>query len=63
MRIAEVITNEDTTKPLSPEQARLSTMRQGIARQKVALASEKKRQQDTEHAQKITKLRAQATST
>jgi len=62
MKITEVITKENAAKPLSPEQARLRTMKQGIARQKVALAAEKERQHDAKHAQKMTKLRAQATS-
>jgi hypothetical protein len=62
MKITEVITKENAAKPPSPDQARLRTMKQGIARQKVALASEKKRQQDVEHAQKMTKLRAQTTN-
>jgi hypothetical protein len=62
MKITEVIANENAAKPPSAEQARIRTMKQGIARQKVALASEKKRQQDVEHAQKMTKLRAQTTN-
>jgi hypothetical protein len=56
MKIAEVEVGQ------TPEQARLRTMKQGIARQKVALAAEKERQHDAKHAQKMTKLRAQATS-
>lgn len=62
MKITEVTANEQTTKPLSPEQARVRTMKQGIARQKAALAVEKERQQNAKFAQKISKLRAQASA-
>ena len=62
MNIAEVIVNEQAAKPLSPEQARVRAMKQGIARQKATLAVEKERQQNAKFAQKISKLRAQASA-
>jgi hypothetical protein len=37
-------------------------MKQGIARQKATLAVEKERQQNAKYAQKISKLRAQASA-
>ena len=52
----KVIEITGTIKPLSPEQARLKAMQQGIARQKEALARERERQQNAKHAQKIQKL-------
>jgi hypothetical protein len=60
MKITEVITKENAAKPPSPEQARLRTMKQGIARQKEALARERERQQNAKHAEKMNKLRAQS---
>ena len=53
MRIAEL---QSTSKPLSPEQARVRAMKQGSARQKEALARERERQQNAKHAQKIQSL-------
>ncbi len=58
MKIVEIA---GTIKPLSPEQARVRAMKQGIARQKAALAAEKERQHDAKQAEKMNKLRAQAT--
>lgn len=57
MKIAELTS---LVKPLTPEQARVKAMQQGIARQKEALARERERQQNTKHAQKMNKLRAQS---
>ena len=50
MKIAEL---QSASKPLSPEQARVRAMKQNIARQKVALAQERERQQNAKHAQKM----------
>jgi uncharacterized protein YukE len=47
---------QSASKPLSPEQARVRAMKQGIDRQKEALARERERQQNAKHAQKIQKL-------
>lgn len=57
MRIAEIT---GTIKPLSPEQARVKAMKQGIARQKAQLAAEKERQHDAKHAQQMRTLQAKA---
>ena len=57
MKIAELTS---LVKPLSPEQARVKAMQQGIARQKEALARERERQQNAKHAEKMNKLRAQS---
>ena len=54
MRIIEIV---GTIKPLSPEQARVRAMKQGIDRQKEALARERERQQNAKHAQKMQSLR------
>ena len=53
MKIAEL---QSTSKPLSPEQARVRAMKQGIDRQKEALARERERQQNVKHAQKMQSL-------
>ena len=53
MKIAEL---QSASKPLSPEQARMRAMKQNIARQKLALAQERERQQNAKHAQKIQSL-------
>lgn len=53
MKIAEL---QSASKPLSPEQARVRAMKQNIARQKVALAQERERQQNAKHAQKMQSL-------
>ena len=53
MKIAEL---QSASKPLSPEQARVRAMKQGIARQQEALARERERQQNAKHAQKIQSL-------
>jgi hypothetical protein len=53
MKIAEL---QSASKPLSPEQARVRAMKQGIDRQKEALARERERQQNAKHAQKMQKL-------
>lgn len=53
MKIAEL---QSASKPLSPEQARVRAMQQNIARQKVALAQERERQQNAKHAQKMHSL-------
>jgi hypothetical protein len=50
MKIKEL---QSASKPLSPEQARVRAMKQGIDRQKEALAQERERQQNTKHAQKM----------
>jgi hypothetical protein len=47
---------QSASKPLSPEQARVRAMKQGIERQKVALAQERERQQNAKHAQKMQTL-------
>ena len=47
---------QSASKPLSPEQARVRAMKQNIARQKVALAQERERQQNAKHAQKMQTL-------
>ena len=60
MKIAELVTTVKPVAPLSPEQARVRAMKQSIARQKAALAVEKERQHDARHANKLNKLRAQA---
>lgn len=57
MRIAEIT---GTIKPLLPEQARVKTIKQGIARQKAQLAAEKERQHDAKHAQQMRNLQAKA---
>lgn len=49
-----------TIKPLSPEQARVKAMKQGIARQKAQLAVEKERQHDAKQAQQMRSLQAKA---
>ena len=57
MKIAEL---QSASKPLSPEQARLRAMKQGINRQKLALAQEREqeRQLNAKHAQKLLGLQA-----
>jgi hypothetical protein len=47
---------QGASKPLSPEQARVRAMKQGIERQKLALAQERERQQNAKHAQKMQTL-------
>ncbi len=47
---------QSASKPLSPEQARVRAMKQGIDRQKLALAQERERQQNAKHAQKMQTL-------
>jgi hypothetical protein len=47
---------QSASKPLSPEQARVRAMKQGIDRQKLALAQERERQQNAKHAKKMQKL-------
>ena len=44
---------QSASKPLSPEQARVRAMKQGIEKQKEALAQERERQQNAKHAQKM----------
>jgi hypothetical protein len=56
----KVIEITGTIKPMSPEQARVKAMQQGIARQKEALARERERQQNSKHAEKMNRLRAQS---
>lgn len=60
MKIAEITQSRKPQASLSPEQARIRSMKQGIALQKAALAAEKERQQNAKHAEKMNKLRAQA---
>ena len=60
MRVAEITQAKQPQAPLSPEQARVRAMKQGIARQKAQLAAEKERQHDAKQAEKMNKLRAQA---
>lgn len=55
MRLAEIT---GPTKPLTPEQARVRAMKQGIARQKAQLAAEKERQQNAKHAAHMRTLQA-----
>ncbi len=55
MKIHE-IESKGTHAPLSPEQARVKAMQQGIAKQKQALAQERERQHDAKHAQKMHSL-------
>ena len=47
---------QSASKPLSPEQARVRAMKQGIARQKEALAQERERQQNAKYVKKIQSL-------
>jgi hypothetical protein len=47
---------QSASKPLSPEQARVRAMKQGIDRQKIALAQERERQQNAKHAKKMQTL-------
>ena len=47
---------QSASKPLSPEQARVRAMKQGIDRQKLALAQERERQQNAKHAEKMQSL-------
>jgi uncharacterized protein YciW len=47
---------QSASKPLSPEQARVRAMKQGIDRQKEALARERERLQNAKHAQKMQTL-------
>ena len=58
MRLAELVAPKKPQQALSPEQARVRAMQQGLVRQKAALATEKERQHDAKHAQKMNKLRA-----
>jgi hypothetical protein len=53
MKIAEL---QSANKPLSPEQARVRAMKLNIAKQKIALAQERERQQNVKHAQKMQTL-------
>ena len=53
MKIAEL---QSASKPLSPEQARVRAMKQGIDRQKLALARERERQQNAKHTAKMQTL-------
>jgi hypothetical protein len=47
---------QSASKPLSPERAKVRAMKQGIDRQKLALAQERERQQNAKHAAKIQSL-------
>jgi hypothetical protein len=47
---------QSASKPLSPEQARVRAMKQGIDRQKEALAQQRERQQNAKHATKMQPL-------
>ena len=60
MRVAEIIQTQKPIKPLSPEQARVKALKQGVARQKVQLAAEKERQHDAKHAEQMRALQAKA---
>jgi hypothetical protein len=60
MRVTEITQPQKPKAALSPEQSRVRSMKQNIARQKAALAVEKERQRDQKHAAKMSKLRAQA---
>ena len=51
---------QSASKPLSPEQARVRAMKQGIDRQKLALAQERERQQNAKHAQKMQTLHSKS---
>jgi hypothetical protein len=59
MKIVEIESN-GALAPLSPEQARVRAMKQGIARQKVQLAAEKERQHHANHAEQMRTLQAKA---
>ena len=63
MKIKEIVSSsnqleefQSASKPLSPEQARVRAMKQGIDRQKLALAQERERQQNAKHAAKMQTL-------
>lgn len=60
MRLAEIMHPQKPNAPLSPEQARVKAMKQGIARQKAQLAAEKERQHDAKHAEQMRTLRTKA---
>ena len=60
MKIAEL---QSVSKPLSPEQARVRAMKQGIDKQKEALARERERQQNAKHAQKMQSLHSKTLRT
>jgi hypothetical protein len=60
MRVSEITEQQKPQAPLSPAQARLRAMKQGVARQRLQVATEKESEQNAKHAEKITKLRAQA---
>ncbi len=60
MRVAEIVESNKPQQPLSPAQARLQAMKQGVARQRLQVAAEKERQQNAKHAEKMNKLRAQS---
>jgi hypothetical protein len=67
MKVKEIVSSakqleelQSASKPLSPEQARVRAMKQGIDRQKLALAQERERQQNAKHAQKIQTLHSKS---
>ncbi len=60
MRVAEIVESNKPQQPLSPAQARLQAMKQGVERQRLQVAAEKERQQNAKHAEKMNKLRAQS---
>jgi hypothetical protein len=51
---------QSASKPLSPEQASVRAMKQGIERQRLALAQERERQQNAKHAQKMQSLHSKS---
>ena len=60
MKVAEIVETNKPQQPLSPEQARVNAMQQGIARQKEALARERERQQNAKHSQKMQALHSKS---
>jgi hypothetical protein len=57
MKIAEVTTNEQIVKPLTPDQARVRSIKQNINKQKIALAQERESQQNAKYQKKIAQLK------
>lgn len=60
MRVSEITQPQKPQAPLSPEQARVKAMKQGIARHKAQLAAEKERQHDAKHAEQMRTLQSKA---
>lgn len=60
MRVAEIMQQQKPQAPLSPEQARVKALKQGVERQKVQLAVEKERQHDAKHDEQMRTLQSKA---